>query len=68
MTTTSARQRLAGALATLTAGLLLSACSISPAEQQATRDAWAARDAERARECDQARGRFVAGGCIFGGQ
>jgi len=46
----------------------LAGCGITPAQEQAIRDAWAERDAERARECQQARGRFVAGGCVFGGQ
>lgn len=42
-------------------------CAITPAEREAAVRAWAERDAERARECAQARGRWVAGGCVFGG-
>jgi len=57
------RTLLIGALA----GAAVVGC-MTPAQQEATREAWAARDAERARECQQARGRFVAGGCVFGGQ
>lgn len=45
----------------------LPACSISPAEQDAIRRAWADRDAERARECHRAGRGFVAGGCAGGG-
>jgi hypothetical protein len=50
----------------LTAGAL-QACSISPAEQDAIRRAWADRDAERARECHRAGRGFVAGACTGGG-
>jgi len=43
-------------------------CAVSPAEQEATRRAWAERDAERERECRRAgQGRWVAGGCVLGG-
>jgi hypothetical protein len=43
-------------------------CAVSPAEQEATRRAWAERDAERERECLRAgQGRWVAGGCVLGG-
>jgi hypothetical protein len=43
-------------------------CAVSPAEQAATRRAWAERDAERERECLRAgQGRWVAGGCVMGG-
>jgi len=45
----------------------LPGCNTSPAQQEATREAWAARDAERAQECAQKNGRFIAGGCNFGG-
>ena len=48
-------------------GATLSGCAISPAQQEATRRAWADRDAVRARECERARGMWVAGGCIYGG-
>ena len=53
-------------------GLLLGGsvleCAVSPAEQEATRGAWAERDAERERECLRAgQGRWVAGGCVLGG-
>jgi len=54
------------------AGILLGGgllgCAVSPAEQEATRRAWAERDAERERECRRAgQGRWVAGGCVLGG-
>jgi hypothetical protein len=52
--------------AALLGGALLG-CAISPAQQEATRQAWAERDAERARECAQRNGRWIAGGCVFGG-
>jgi hypothetical protein len=43
-------------------------CAVSPAEQEATRRAWAERDAERERECLRAgQGRWAAGGCVLGG-
>ena len=43
-------------------------CAVSPAQQEATRRAWAERDAERERECLRAgQGRWVAGGCVLGG-
>ena len=48
--------------ALLVAGILLG-CSISPAEQDAIRRAWAERDAERARECYRHGVGFAAGGC-----
>jgi DNA-binding GntR family transcriptional regulator len=54
----------------LAAALLVagsSGCAVSPAEQQAIRDAWAARDAERAAECRQHNVGFAAGGCVAGG-
>ena len=41
----------------------LAGCSVSPAEQEAIRRAWAERDAERARECYQHHLGYVAGGC-----
>lgn len=52
---------------TLLLGGGLLGCVLSPAEQEATRRAWAERDAERASECQQRRGAFIAGGCVFGG-
>jgi len=49
-------------------GSNLQGCAVSPAEQEATRHAWAERDAERERECLRAgMGRWVAGGCVMGG-
>lgn len=52
---------------TLLGGGLLG-CSLSRAEQESTRRAWAERDAERERECLRTgKGRWVAGGCIMGG-
>ena len=57
------------ALAVLVGILLggsLSSCGVSPADQAATRGAWAERDAERERECLRAgQGRWVAGGCVM---
>ncbi len=50
-------------LATATLG----GCAMSAGDQQAAQKAWAERDAERAAECARGRGRFVAGGCIYGG-
>jgi hypothetical protein len=47
---------------------LFAGCAVSPAQVEATRQAWAERDAERARECRQKGGSWMAGGCIFGGQ
>ena len=53
---------------TLLLGLLLagalSGCATSPADQEATRKAWAARDAERAAECARNGLGFAAGGCL----
>ncbi len=45
----------------------LQGCAISPAQQDAIRQAWEDRDAERARECHRAGRGFVAGGCAGGG-
>jgi hypothetical protein len=45
----------------------LSGCSVSPAQQDAIRQAWEERDAERAKECRRAGRGFVAGGCTGGG-
>jgi hypothetical protein len=56
-----------GTLLSVLLGGGLLGCALSPAEQEATRRAWAERDAERARECQQKRGAFIAGGCVFGG-
>jgi hypothetical protein len=56
---------LAGILLVLGCGML--GCAVSPAEQEATRRAWAERDAERERECLRGQGRWVAGGCVLGG-
>ena len=41
---------------------MLQGCSLTPAEQDAIRQAWEERDAERARECHRAGRGFVAGG------
>jgi hypothetical protein len=57
---------MAGVLVALVTGRF-AGCSVSPAEQQASRDAWAARDAERAAECRQKNVGYVAGGCAAGG-
>ena len=46
---------------------VLPGCAVSPEQQEAIRKAWAERDAERAQECAQRSGRWVAGGCVFGG-
>ena len=42
---------------------ILPGCSISPAQQEAIRQAWEERDAERARECYRHGLGFAAGGC-----
>ena len=58
-------------LSAILIGILLVAalpgCSVSPAEQEAIRQAWEERDAERAQECRRAGRGFVAGGCTGGG-
>jgi hypothetical protein len=46
---------------------ILSACSVSPTDQQGIRDAWAARDAQRAAECRRKNVGYAAGGCVAGG-
>src|SRR5215469_1743894 len=46
---------------------VLTACSVSPGDQQGTRDAWAARDAERAAECRRKNVGYAAGGCVASG-
>ena len=51
----------------LLAGAILVGCAVSPADRQATEQAWATRDKERASECAQRGGQWVAGGCIRGG-
>jgi len=56
----------AALLALVLAGAL-PGCSTTPAEQDATRKAWAERDAERAAECYRRGVGFVAGGCATGG-
>ena len=56
---------LVSVMAVLLAGVV-AGCAISPAEQEATRRAWAERDGERLRECMQRGGRWVAGGCVWG--
>jgi hypothetical protein len=43
---------------------ILPGCSISSAEQDAIRQAWADRDAERGRECARVGGFLVAGSCL----
>jgi hypothetical protein len=48
-------------------GPLAAGCSITPAERQASLDAWAARDAERAAECRRNGLGFSAGGCLSRG-
>lgn len=46
----------------------LAACSITPAQREATERAWAERDEERARECAQrGLGYRSGGGCTGGG-
>jgi len=46
---------------------ILSGCSVSPADQQGIRDAWAARDAQRAAECRRKNVGYAGGGCVAGG-
>ena len=46
---------------------ILPGCSISPARQEAIRQAWEERDAERARECYRVGRAFAGGGCSAGG-
>ena len=45
------REILPGILAGILWAAILPGCSISPAQQDAIRQAWEERDAERAREC-----------------
>ena len=45
----------------------LQGCSISPARQEAIRQAWEERDAERALECRRQGRGYVNGGCTGGG-
>jgi hypothetical protein len=58
-------------LSAMLSGLILvgalQGCSVSPAEQEAIRQAWQEKDAERAAECRRAGRGFVAGGCTGGG-
>ena len=65
--TYTSRHVLPGILIGLLSVGALQACSISPAEQDAIRRAWADRDAERVRECHRAGRAFVAGACGGGG-
>jgi hypothetical protein len=58
-----ARRRAAALVALLVATTAVG-CNVSPEQRAATERAWAERDAARAREC---HGRFVAGGCVYGG-
>ena len=65
------RCRLAGvkslALAAVCGSLVavLNGCATSPADQEATRKAWADRDAERAAECRRnGLGGYANGGCL----
>lgn len=67
-TLTRMRQFSLAVLVGMLLGGTLLGCAMSPAEQEATRRAWAERDAERERECHQARGRWIVGGCVFGGR
>jgi hypothetical protein len=53
-------------LGTTLAGGIALGCSVTPAQREAITGAWAERDAERARECEQRRGKWIAGGCVFG--
>jgi len=46
---------------------VLTACSVSPGDQQTIRDAWAARNAERAAECRRKNVGYAAGGCVASG-
>jgi len=46
---------------------IFTACSTSPVDQQAIRDAWSARDAERAAECRRKNVGYAAGGCVASG-
>jgi hypothetical protein len=61
------RENLPGILVGLLLAGILQSCSVSPAQQEAIRQAWEERDAERARECYRAGRGFVAGGCTGGG-
>ena len=45
----------------------LQGCSVSPAQEEAIRQAWEEKDAQRAAECRRAGRGFVAGGCGGGG-
>ena len=45
----------------------LQGCAVSPAQQEAIRQAWEEKDAQRAEECRRAGRGFVAGGCGGGG-
>jgi hypothetical protein len=57
-----------GSLATtMLLAAILSGCSVSSADQQGIRDAWAARDAQRAAECRRKNVGYAAGGCVAGG-
>jgi hypothetical protein len=55
------RENLPGILVGLLLAGIVQSCSISPAQQEAIRQAWEERDAERARECQRA-GRSCGGG------
>lgn len=61
------RENVSGMLVGLLLAGILQGCSISPAQQQAIRQAWEEKDAERARECQRAGRGFVAGSCTGGG-
>jgi DNA-binding GntR family transcriptional regulator len=46
---------------------VLSGCSVTPAQREAIRKAWADRDAERAADCYRNHVGFAAGGCVSPG-
>ena len=67
-TLVSVRQLTLGVLLGLAlTGALAAGCSTTPAEREATLQAWAARDAERAAECRRNGLGFAAGGCLSRG-
>ena len=64
---TSARKGFSAILAGILVAGALQGSSLTPAQQEAIRQAWEERDAERERECRRAGRGFVAGGCAGGG-
>ena len=58
----------AGWLVAALATGLLAGCAGSPADLEASRQAWEARDAQRALECQREGGRYFGGSCTRGGR